>query len=162
MNPLDHLHPAIIHFPIALLLVASAGGLLYLLAWPRAELRLLVWGTMALGWVACGAAILSGLLAQAGLPPEAPYRPVLNLHIGAGLGILLVYGIVLYLGWIQRSERARRERARRGFQETLDLLDDPGKRWLTAALLVAGAALVFLTGLNGGELVYIWGVNVAR
>ncbi len=33
---------------------------------------------------------------------------------------------------------------------------------MTAVLLTVGALLVFLTGWNGGELVYQWAVNVAQ
>ncbi len=163
MNLLTHLHPAIVHFPIALLVVASATGLTYLFVWPRAELRLITWLSMLLGWLACALAVATGLLAQAGLPPDAPYRSVLNLHIGAGLGALAVYGILLYQAWIDRSARARRERQRAGLPEARDYLDAPGRaRLITATLLIAGVVLVVLTGWNGGELVYLWGVNVVR
>lgn len=163
MNLLTHLHPAIVHFPIALLVIASAAGLSYLFVWPRAELRLITWASVLPGWVACAVAVMSGLLAQAGLPPDAPYRSVLNWHIGAGLGALAVYGLLLYQAWIDRSARARRERARAGMPAARDYLDAPGRAHiLTAALLVLGVVLVFFTGWNGGELVYQWGVNVAR
>ncbi len=168
MRILDHLHPSVVHFPIALLIVASAAGLLYIAGRPRAlvrspaqgTVRLLIWTAMVLGWIACGAAVLTGLLAQAGLPVRAPYRGVLNWHTAGGLAALVVYGALLYLAWLQMGPRARKERARRGRPETLDLLDDPARRGLVAALLVLGAALVFLTGFNGGQLVYVWGVNV--
>jgi uncharacterized membrane protein len=163
MNLLTHLHPAIVHFPIALLLVASASGLTYLFLWPRAELRPLTWAAALLGWVACAAAVASGLLAQAGLPPNAPYRSVLNWHIGAGLGALAVYGLLLYQAWIDRSARVRRTRLQAGLPEQRDYLDAPGgTRVMTAALLIAGALLVLFTGWNGGVLVYEWAVNVAQ
>lgn len=163
MNLLTHLHPALVHFPIALLLVASAAGLTYLFVWPRGELRLITWSAALAGWVACAVAVASGLLAQAGLPPDAPYRSVLNWHIGAGLGTLGVYGVLLYQAWMDRSARARRARVRAGAHETRDYLDAPGgARMMTAVLLTVGALLVFLTGWNGGELVYQWAVNVAQ
>ena len=163
MNLLTHLHPAIVHFPIALLLVASASGLIYLFVWPRAELRLFTWVTMLLGWLGCAAAIASGLVAQAWLPPHAPYRSLLNWHNGTGLGTLAVYALLLYQAWVDRSAKVRRARLRAGLRETRDYLDAPGRaRVMTAALLVLGLILVFFSGWNGGELVYQWGVNVLR
>ena len=163
MNLFNHLHPAIVHFPIALLLVASGAGLIYLFAWQRAELRLATWGSALLGWLACAAAVATGLVAQAGLPPDAPYRGVLNWHIGAGLGALATYGLLLYQAWVDRSARSRRARSRAGLSETRDYLDVSGRtRTIIAALLILGAIFVFLAGWNGGELVYQWGVNVLR
>lgn len=163
MNLLTHLHPAIVHFPISLLVIASSAGLIYLFVWSRAELRGVTWASTLLGWVACAVAVLSGLLAQAGLPPDAPYRSVLNWHIGAGLGALAVYGLLIYQAWIDRSARARRARLRAGMPEMRDYLDAPGRaRAMTAAWLVLGLVFVFFSGWNGGELVYQWGVNVVR
>ena len=67
-------HPMIVHFPIALLLVASGAG--FGLPFRRAapELRVLTWWCMFLGWVATGAAILTGLFDQRGLAPDVPFR----------------------------------------------------------------------------------------
>lgn len=161
MNPIVHLHPATVHFPIALLWVASAAGLAYLFWRPLPLLRTLTWSTMVLGWIACAVAIASGLVAQSGLPPQAPYRGVLNLHISAGLGVLLNYGALLYLGWLARRGRGAKPR-RAAAPAAGDLLDDPARRWLAATLLLLGALLVLLAGWNGGQLVFQWGVNVAQ
>ena len=64
MNLLTHLHPALVHFPIALLLVASAAGLTYLFVWPRGELRLITWSAALAGWVACAVAVANIRLLQ--------------------------------------------------------------------------------------------------
>lgn len=157
MNPFDHLHPAVVHFPIALLIVASAAGLLYMFAWQRAELRSLVWITMLIGWVSALVAVLTGLMAQQGLPPRPPYAITINLHIGGGVAILVVYGALLYRAWIWRQRASRRSA-----DSPHDLLDVDSARWFNAILLIAGAALVVYTGYNGGQLVYVWGVNVAQ
>lgn len=148
------LHPATVHFPIALLLLASASGLLYLWIVRADALRTLCWWPMRLGWIGGGVAVLSGLLAQAGLPPQAPYRPLLNWHIGTGLALLVVYGVLLYVEWVRRPTRTRRD------APPLPLLEDPGARLWVSGLLLAGALLLVASGWNGGRLVYEWGVNV--
>jgi uncharacterized membrane protein len=172
MNLLTHLHPAIVHFPIALLLLGSVTGLVHLYHpsafMPHIDLRRTTWFLLGLGWIAVVPAVLSGLLAQSPLPPDAPYRVVLNWHTATGLGLLVLYGLLLYQAWIFQGAKARKRRAAQNkdyikdgsAQEVADLLDNPSSRlWLTVALL-AGALLIFSTGWNGGLLVYEWGVNV--
>ena len=146
------LHPATVHFPIALLLVGSLAGLLYLWWQPRPDLRLLTWWLLGLGWIGAGVAALTGLLAQGNLPPQAPYSAVLNGHITSALAVIVTYAAIFYRVWLHRNRR------RAG--DPVDLLDVPGARtWLTLLLLL-GMALVALGGWLGGELVYSWGVNV--
>jgi uncharacterized membrane protein len=168
MNLLTHLHPAIVHFPIALLLLGSATGLVHLYC-PSAfmryiDLRRTTWFLLGLGWIAVVPAVLSGLLAQSPLPPDAPFRVVLNWHTATGLGLLVLYGLLLYQAWIFQGAKARKRRAAKmkdgSAQEVVDLLDNPSSRlWLTVALFV-GILMLFSTGWNGGILVYEWGVNV--
>ena len=172
MNLLTHLHPAIVHFPIALLLLGSVTALVQLyrpdlfVRW--LDLRRTTWFLLGVGWIAVVPAVLSGLLAQSPLPPDAEYRLTLNWHTATGLGLLVLYGLLLYQGWIFRGAKARKRRAAKNkdgntalsAQEVVDLLDNPSSRlWLTVALL-AGILLIFSTGWNGGILVYEWGVNV--
>jgi len=159
MSILTHLHPATVHFPIALLLLGSLLALVHLFRRPRADLRLTVWLLLGLGWLGGAVAVLTGLLAQIDLPPDAPYRTVLNFHIGAGLAVLVLYGFLLYRGWLFRSARARKVREKRG-DPTADLLDDTGARVWIAAVVVLGALLIVATGWYGGQLVYQFGVNV--
>jgi uncharacterized membrane protein len=112
----------------------------------------LTWWLLALGWVGAGAAALTGLLAQGGLPPQAPYTSILNGHITSGLALLVVYAAIFYRVWLFRNRR------RAGDPD--DLLDVPSTRgWLTLLLLM-GMAIVAIGGWLGGELVYRWGVNV--
>ena len=146
------LHPATTHFPIALLLVGSLAGLLYLWWQPRAELRVLTWWLLALGWIGAGAAAITGLLAQGGLPPQAPYTPTLNGHITAGLALIVVYAALFYRLWIFRNRRRPTDPA--------DLLDVAAARLWVTLLLLVGMGMVAIGGWLGGELVYTWGVNV--
>lgn len=158
MSLLQHLHPATIHFPIALLLLGSVLALYYLWRPGLVQLRWTAWLLLALGWIGGMVAVLTGLFAQSNLPPDAPYRAVLNWHIGAGLAQLVVYGIVLYQGWLYRAPRRQKQRTARG-DATVDLLDSARARLWVSALLIAGMLLVVATGWNGGVLVYEWGVN---
>ena len=167
MYSLPKLHAATVHFPVALLTIASLIGLLYLFGpqqmAQRNALRTFFWWTTLGGWIGAAAAILSGLLAQSNLPPQPPYAAILNQHIGTGLALLLVYGALLYLRWQRRPSRARGPKpALRAQQNTLDadLLDQPDMRWWITLLIVVGFILVFASGWNGGRLVYDWGVNV--
>ena len=158
-STMPHIHPAVVHFPIALCLFASAAALLYLFWRPHPVLRSLTWWPMLAGWTATLVAILSGLFDQRNLPPDAPYQPVLNWHIGSGLALLAVYGWLLYRRWMFNAVKSKRARARKNVDYT-DLLDDPSARWWLTLLLIVGMALVVASGWNGGRLVYEWGVGV--
>ena len=159
MSLLQHLHPSTVHFPIALLLLGSALTLLHLLRRAPLDLKVTVWLLLSLGWLGGAGAVLTGLLAQVNLPPDAPYRTVLNFHIGAGLAVLVVYGFLLYRGWLYRGVKAQKARQKRGVA-TGDLLDDETARTWIAAVVVVGALLIVATGWYGGLLVYEFAVNI--
>lgn len=159
---LTHLHPATVHFPIALLLLAAGAGLLYL-HWKKEErLQVLTWWPLLLGWLGNSVAILTGLLAQSGLPPQAPYRSILNWHVTTGLALWVLAGFLLYRWWLQGKVAKRRPARNAKDRPPVNLLDVQSARpWLTVMLLLL-IALVFASGWNGGQLVYEWGVNVAE
>lgn len=156
-----HLHPFTVHFPIALLLLASGAGLLYLYWRPHSVLLTLTWWPMLLGWIGGGVAVLTGLVAQSGLPPTAPYRGILNWHIGFGLALVVSYGSLLYWRWLFRSPRYAKRHQQQG-RNAADLLDEPRARFGFTLLALLGIGLVIIGGWYGGRLVYEWGVNVAR
>jgi uncharacterized membrane protein len=154
-----NLHPALVHFPIAYFLLSGAAGLLHLFWRPSRVLRVLTWTAMLLGWLGAGLAVLSGLLAQSGLPPRQPYQTLLNWHISTGLAQLVLFGFLLYRWWLFGPIGLPGRRAREG-TDYGDLLEDPAAKWWVAALLVGGVGVVLLSGWTGGRLVYEWGVNV--
>jgi uncharacterized membrane protein len=163
MNLFVHAHPATVHFPIALLMFASCAALLYLYWRPLPQLRLLTWWLMVVGWLGNGVAILTGLLAQSGLPPQAPYQATLNWHISTGLAQFVLYGLLLYrqrLHRLRAKQPAKRSRVAPTQQVNDDLLDDAAQRRLLTLLLLIGLALILASGWSGGQLVYQWGVNV--
>jgi uncharacterized membrane protein len=145
-------HPGVVHFPIALLSLGSVAGLLYLFWQPQAELRTLTWWPLFFGWIGALLAILTGLFAQSQLPPTAPYRDTLDIHTYTGFGVAILYAFPLYRRWLH----GKRQRP----TDPTDLLDAPGSKLLLAAVFAVGLALVLLTGIFGGQLVYRWGVNV--
>ncbi|MBK8050309.1 MAG: DUF2231 domain-containing protein [Anaerolineales bacterium] len=158
MTPLDHFHPAVVHFPIALLLTGSVVALVQLYRSGPLDLRVTAWVLLAVGGLGAIGAVVTGLFAQSALPPDAPYRSTLNWHIGPGLLQLVIYGGLLYWGWLYRGY-ANARRAAAGRTE-IDLLDDRRARPWVTLLLLLGMAAVALTGWNGGLLVYQWAVNV--
>ena len=153
-----NLHPATVHFPIGFLILASSAGVLCLYWKPTPTLVTLTWWPMLIGWISCVVAVLSGLLAQSNLPPDAPYWQLLNSHVTTGLAILIAYSVPLYLRWTGKDRRGN------DAPHGDPLLSGPRLStmlWLTVCL-VGGAVLVLVTGWSGGELVYEWAVNVAK
>ena len=152
------IHAAVVHFPIALLICGSLAILGTLHRWPRVELRVIGWGLLFPGWVTLLAAIVSGIVAQGALPPEAPYRPLLNWHTGSGLALAVLYGDLLYGGWLDWKRRKSAERE--GWVSATDLLIGRGRKWRLTVQLTLGIGLVIFSGWLGGQLVYEFGVGV--
>lgn len=160
-----NIHPATVHFPIAFLLLASVAGLFYLYWRPLEVLRTLTWWPMALGWLGTLVALLSGLVAQSGLPPAAPYRGVLNWHITSGVALWVLYGLLLYWQWLFSKKPARRSpstTAKAAVPASTDLLQSTEAKLRLTLLFLCGIMLVLASGWNGGKLVYTWGVNVLQ
>jgi uncharacterized membrane protein len=143
MALLDPLHPRFVHFPVALLATGSIVALVYLLGWRRSALPGLAWATILLGWLSIFPAMLSGLVDRNRAPADAAILSVMNPHIAASFGLLIIYGLLLY-------ERLRSPGA----------LDQPRRRWLLIGLLALGLALLTVVGWLGGKLVYDLGVGV--
>jgi uncharacterized membrane protein len=145
MALLDPLHPRFVHFPVALLATGSIVALVYLLGWRRSALPGLAWATILLGWLSIFPAMLSGLVDRNRAPTDAAILSVMNPHIAASFGLLIIYGLLLY-------ERLR----------SPDALDQPRRRWLLIGLLALGLALLTVVGWLGGKLVYDLGVGVQQ
>ena len=152
------LHPSTVHFPIALLATGSVIALVYLLGWRRPALPVVAWAVIFLGWLAVFAAILSGFIDRERAPGDPAVLALLNPHIAAGFGLLIVYGLLLY-------ERLRNPA----------VLDAPQRRWYLLALLGVGhlvgiaAGIAMLSGIIiawgiatsalGGETLRYWGTG---
>jgi uncharacterized membrane protein len=168
-NPL---HPAIVHFPIVLLLLGAAVAVAsvfvnrWQLAWAAA-------GLLGLGAVGCFFAVNTGDAAQetAGKLP-APADALVDTHeewakrteiVGAIAGVLAIgaaaLGVVPILG--KRTKQAiendsLHSRVSRGPWSTVAFT----ARILTATVALAACFYVYETARRGGELVYTQGVGV--
>jgi uncharacterized membrane protein len=136
------IHPAVVHFPIALLLV-NAGLTLFTLRRPDPFLERAAYGAMVIGWWGTLAAITTGIISAALEWPVSPeVLPWLNGHAVAGFALLIVYGRAIL--WRRRDP---------------GVLHGPrASRYVILILL--GAALVVLDAWLGGYIVYRLGVGV--
>lgn len=144
--PLQPIHPALVHFPLALLLAHS---LLTWLALRRGDpaFETSAYHCLLLGWAGAVVAVLSGLWdawqqVYTTAPDNTPLLNWVNLHAAAGLAVVGIYGRALL--------RRRRQPG---------LLQDRGARRGYLRLLLIGTLLVLVAGWSGGQLVYTFGVG---
>jgi uncharacterized membrane protein len=145
------LHPAVVHFPIGLLLAAAlfdAGCLVF---------RRYLWldrtaaALMTLGGIGLGAAYLAGeRAAEAAAPVTGIAQGILADHEDLALLSLIAWGAAialrLFVSWLGRH----------------DLEVQLGIFRLAALVLVfAATALLVLTAFHGGQLVFDHGIGVS-
>jgi uncharacterized membrane protein len=143
-------HPAIVHFPIALLLTATLfdAGCLVLRSqlWlDRAAVAL-----MMLGGLSLGAAYLSGQrAAEAAAPVTGAAQGILADHEDLALLSLTLWSAAivlrLFVSWLGRHD----------LEVQLGIF-----RLAALVLAFAGVFLVVATALHGGQLVHVYGVGV--
>ncbi len=132
------IHPAIVHFPIALGVVGALGALGYLVL-RRDWLRWFAPILLSLALLGAVAAYFSGNAAEdraedAGVPHEA-----IEQHEETGLWALGLIGLACVLSWATHGMR-------RGL-------------WVSSIVAVAAAGLVLWNGHLGGKLVFIHGAG---
>jgi uncharacterized membrane protein len=136
------LHPFVVHFPIALLLLNFALTLLYL---RRGDpfLERAAYGALVIGWWGAAVAVVTGTI---DLALAWPLRDDLlawsNAHAVLGFAVLFVYGQALLI-------RKRDSQALHGPRRQRYLL-----------LVSLGALLVFASGWVGGHLVHSLGFGI--
>lgn len=136
------LHPAFVHFPIALVVVSFLTDLLGRI-FGKPSLR------ATACWTLIAALIFGGIAAATGYYDMLRTRSVLGdtfryVDFHQDVGFILVGAVVVLTAW--RIIYARRDRS-------------PGVLYLVAALLVTG--LVLFQGWYGGEMVFSQGAGVA-
>lgn len=136
------LHPRLVHFPIALLLVGSVAILVY--EWrPTPWLR--GWGFLALlaGWALTLPGIITGLIDKSGIASDLAANRIANLHTTLIFVMWVIYGLALYWGYLWRND-----------------MDKAGHRWKLTVLLLLASAILLVAGDLGGRLVYEFGIGV--
>lgn len=137
------IHPAFVHVSVAFLLVGGACEAAGLLA-RRAGLVRFGSTLVVAGTVSLVPTVVSGFLAQNSVEVPAPAAAVLQRHERLGLTILGVFLVaLLWRAWGRGT------------------LPD-AQRPLYAGWLLLGVALVAWEAFLGGEMVYRFGVGVAR
>lgn len=129
------LHAALNDLPIALLLTAVLFDVLAL-ATRRESFRQVSFWTLVIGAVGGAAAVLSGLQAEEHISHGDAVHRVMETHELLGFVTLAVFG-VLALWRVIRDRRM-----------------SSGERTVALVLSVAGAGVLFATGVYGGRLVF--------
>ena len=129
------LHAALNDLPIALLLGAALFDILAI-ATKRESFRLVSFWTLVVGAVGGVAAVVSGLQAEEHISHGDAVHRVMETHETLGLVTLGIFGL-LALWRILRERRM-----------------GSGERTAAVILTLAGAGVLFTTGLYGGRLVF--------
>ncbi len=141
---ITHLHPMLVHFPIALLflyvLIETGSVALRRPAWRATSYILLLFGVIG-GIAAIGAGWLAEEAAEKSGVPEA----LIETHEQLGIATLVLFGGLL----VWRTLRRRAE---------------PGRATAVATIAIGVLGLVGLsaTGYYGGQLVYDFGAGVTQ
>lgn len=135
------LHPFTVHFPIALYLLGVLLTALYLWRGQSETERFAFW-SFGLSWPATLVACLFGLIDQGRLASTDPrLSAALNAHITAGVALLVVNGLLVYMRLRWPAVLVR-------------------YRWPYLGLMALGVITVLATGWLGGELVFRWQIGI--
>lgn len=138
--PMESVHPLVVHFPIALLVTAVAlDGAAFLLRRPALH-RVALWN-LALGALAAGAAVWTGLQAAEIAKHSFEIHHVMELHERLGIVTASLAGLITLWRLARRDALRLWERA------------------ATTALLLALAGTLACGAHLGGRLVYEFGVG---
>ncbi len=137
MFDFSHIHPMIVHFPIALLIFGFIADLISIIFkkdfFGKAGLYLLIFGT--LGVIA---AFLSGNIAGDGLTEAGPLKNAIESHQNAALISLWIMAITTFLRIIFIMIKKY----------------DGVFKWIVLILFFSGVLSIARTGYFGGELVF--------
>ncbi len=129
------LHAALNDLPIALLLAAVLFDVLAL-ATRRQSFRQVSFWTLVVGAVGGAAAVLSGLQAEEHISHGDAVHRVMETHESLGLITLGIFGVLALWRLLRESRMSSVERT------------------LSVIVSIAGAGVLFATGLYGGRLVF--------
>lgn len=135
------IHPAIVHFPIALTAVGALSAAVYLVL-RREWLRWFAPVLLSLALLGAVAAYFSGESAQDRAEQLGVPQAAIEQHEETGLWGLGLTGLACLLAWATHARR-------RGV-------------WISAAVAAAAAGVILWNGHQGGELVFIHGAGRVR
>jgi uncharacterized membrane protein len=136
------LHPAVVHFPLALVTLSVFADVAGYLARTTALLAV-GWWALAVGAIGAAVAVVAGLtdMARERIEDVAHHR--VHLHMRVGFTLFVVLSALTFWRWLIYLDATRR----------------PGGAYLAAAAAVFG--LTIFQGWLGSELVFSYGVGVA-
>jgi uncharacterized membrane protein len=135
------LHPAIVHFPIALITIAALFAVLSLF-FKKEFFKGAAFWNLLIGVVCAIAAVLTGFTEEQSLVHNDDVHQTLVKHKFTGFGILIFSFILLTWGWVRKNKFAK------------------GEYVAWAISLVLGTAAVFYQGFLGGKMVFEQGAGV--
>ena len=139
---LPPIHPALVHFPIALITVSVLAEFLGYF-WKSEAARTVAWWTLVGAVVGVAATVPAGYadMWRASLTPET--HRLVETHMKTGWIVATGFVVLMAWRWFIRSQPERH----------------PGRGYLTAAVVVF--ALTMFQGWYGGEMAYAHGAGVA-
>ncbi|MEO0470086.1 MAG: DUF2231 domain-containing protein [Bacteroidota bacterium] len=136
------LHPALVHFPIALLVVS--GGFYVVAVWQnnQPEVPKTAFVLHLLGMIGMVLAIFSGLQAEGDAQLTEEVDAILGRHEILGYGVLWMYGMLYVWHYLRKGKQTQTEK-------------------IIFVLVFVGISLAMLYSASlGGELVYQHGIGV--
>ena len=133
-------HPLVVHFPIALLTTAVLLELAAFIVMRPALHRVALWN-LALGTLAAGAAVFSGLRAEEVAKHSFDIEHVMELHERLGIATLIGGTLITAFRLLKRDQRSR------------------GARWFVLVLMLVMLGTLTYGAHLGGRLVYEFGVG---
>ncbi len=135
------IHPAIVHFPVALFLLSGLLGLISLFVkrefWKDLTLKSLIGGI-----IFSPIAVVTGMIEEQNLKHNESVHEILQIHKYCGLTILFFFQILIVWYWLRRLLMGNKEYI----------------LWVICLLL--GTVLVLFQGYLGGEMVFERGAGV--
>src|SRR5688500_5670856 len=102
------LHPAIVHFPIALITIATLFAVISLFAKKKIFKELVFWNLL-LGIVGAIAAVLTGLMEERTLVHNDAIHEILEKHEMNGIAILILSLALLAWHWVRKNKFRKTE-----------------------------------------------------
>jgi uncharacterized membrane protein len=135
------LHPAIVHFPVALITIAAVFALISLFTKKEFFKEAAFWNLL-FGVIGAIAAVLTGLIEEQSLVHNDEIHQILTKHKFTGFSILILSFSLLTWVWVRKNKFGKNEYL------------------FWALFLLIGTAMTFYQGWLGGRMVFEEGAGV--